>query len=93
CMTSATITSKGQLTLPKAMREHLKLREGDRVEFVTVGRDVRLVPRNRPVDTLYGRLSAYAKPDTTLQDYDAAIGAGISAHLDSDDLEEEPRGT
>lgn len=91
-MTSATITSKGQLTLPKAMREHLELREGDRVEFVTVGRDVRLVPRNRTVATLYGRLSAYAKPDTTLKDYDAAIGAGISDHLGSDDPEEESLG-
>jgi len=30
----ATITSKGQITLPKALREQLHLSPGDRVEFM-----------------------------------------------------------
>jgi AbrB family looped-hinge helix DNA binding protein len=30
---SATITSKGQLTLPSGLRERWKLRSGDRIEF------------------------------------------------------------
>ena len=34
-MPSATITSKGQLTLPKEIRERLRIRRGDRVEFRT----------------------------------------------------------
>jgi AbrB family looped-hinge helix DNA binding protein len=33
-MPTATITSKGQITLPKEVREHLHVAEGDRVEFV-----------------------------------------------------------
>lgn len=32
-MPSSTITSKGQITIPKAVREELGLREGDRVAF------------------------------------------------------------
>ena len=36
-MAIATITSKGQITLPKEVREHLQLAEGDRVEFVIEG--------------------------------------------------------
>ena len=32
-MPSATVTSKGQLTLPKEVREHLGVQQGDRVEF------------------------------------------------------------
>ncbi len=32
-MPSSTVTSKGQLTLPKEIREHLGVRAGDRVEF------------------------------------------------------------
>lgn len=33
-MVSATVTSKGQITLPKAVRDHLKLETGQRVEFL-----------------------------------------------------------
>lgn len=33
-MPSATLTSKGQLTLPKAVRERLKVQTGDSVEFI-----------------------------------------------------------
>ena len=33
-MPSATITSKGQITLPKAIRDLLRLGAGDRVDFI-----------------------------------------------------------
>ncbi len=33
-MATATITSKGQTTIPKTVRERLRLKAGDRVEFV-----------------------------------------------------------
>ena len=33
-MTTATLTSKGQTTVPKDIRDHLHLRPGDRIEFV-----------------------------------------------------------
>ena len=33
-MTTATMTSKGQITLPKSVRSRLGLQAGDRVEFV-----------------------------------------------------------
>lgn len=37
-MSVATLTSKGQITIPKAIRDHLQLQPGDRVEFL-VGPD------------------------------------------------------
>ncbi|WP_369123396.1 AbrB/MazE/SpoVT family DNA-binding domain-containing protein, partial [Shewanella electrica] len=33
-MPTATVTSKGQITIPAAVRRALGLRTGDRVEFV-----------------------------------------------------------
>ena len=35
-MTTATLTSKGQITIPASVREALKVEAGDRVEFVEV---------------------------------------------------------
>ena len=48
-MPSATLTSKGQLTLPKAIRDLLRLDAGDRVDFV-VGDDGTVVLRPATVD-------------------------------------------
>jgi AbrB family looped-hinge helix DNA binding protein len=33
-MPTATVTSKGQVTIPRKVREALRLRPGDRVDFV-----------------------------------------------------------
>ena len=35
-MTTATLTSKGQVTIPRNVREALKIGPGDRLEFVEV---------------------------------------------------------
>lgn len=48
-MPSATITSKGQLTLPKAIRDFLRLGTGDRVDFI-VRDDGTVVLRPATVD-------------------------------------------
>jgi antitoxin PrlF len=48
-MPSATVTSKGQITLPKAIRDLLRLDAGDRVHFV-VQDDGTVVLRPATVD-------------------------------------------
>ena len=48
-MPSATLTSKGQLTLPKAIRDLLRLGAGDRVDFI-VKDDGAVVLRPATVD-------------------------------------------
>ncbi len=46
-MLRATLTSKGQLTIPKKVREALGLRPGDRVEFEVTDGEARLRPVRR----------------------------------------------
>jgi len=69
----ATVTAKGQITLPKALRDRLHLSPGDRVEFIVEDNDaVRMVPRLASVTHLKGMLP---KPEqsVSLKDMDAAI--------------------
>jgi antitoxin PrlF len=56
-MTTATLTSKGQITIPADVRRALNLQAGDRVEFVQVesGR-FELVAATRSVRELKGML-------------------------------------
>jgi AbrB family looped-hinge helix DNA binding protein len=77
-MPSATITSKGQITIPKAVRDQLGLREGDRVAFRVVG-DGRVVVEPETIDLL--DLAGILKPrrkGVTLADMDEAIRAEAS---------------
>lgn len=56
-MPTATVTSKGQVTVPKAVREYLHLEEGDRVDFVIDSDgEVHLQPVRGSVRRLFGML-------------------------------------
>ncbi|MCY4255912.1 MAG: AbrB/MazE/SpoVT family DNA-binding domain-containing protein [Gammaproteobacteria bacterium] len=69
----ATITSKGQVTLPKAIREKFQLEPGDRIEFVFEHDNLlRVAPVTSPVTQLKGMLPKPAVP-ATLQEMDEAI--------------------
>lgn len=52
-MIQAAITSKGQTTLPKAVREALRVQPGDRVCYVILENEVRMLPV-RPLARLFG---------------------------------------
>jgi antitoxin PrlF len=72
-VSSATLTSKGQTTIPKAIRDHLKLRPGDRIEFV-IDEDGRVVllPLSFDAADLAGILPP-PKRAVSLEEMDAAI--------------------
>ena len=73
----AAITSKGQATNPKAVRDHLQLRPGDRVRFfIHPDGSVVLLPRVS-VTTLRGMVKRRV-PSVTLDDMDRAIADGAS---------------
>ena len=56
-MPTATITSKGQITIPRAVRDHLHVGTGDKVDFVIEANGtVRICPLAGSVRELYGFL-------------------------------------
>lgn len=58
-MAESTITSKGQITIPKAVRERLHLEVGDKVYFdVREDGSVLMVARNEPLEGLFGMLKS-----------------------------------
>jgi AbrB family looped-hinge helix DNA binding protein len=57
----ATVTSKGQITLPAALRAQLGLTEGSKVKFTYDGKQTTLTPE-LPVSAYRGILKKYNLP-------------------------------
>jgi AbrB family looped-hinge helix DNA binding protein len=80
-MTAATITSKGQVTIPVDVRNQLGLQAGDRIEFSlneTTGR-YEIYPATRSLASLKGIVKKPAKP-VSIEDMNRAIAEkGASA--------------
>jgi AbrB family looped-hinge helix DNA binding protein len=79
-MPTATLTSKGQLTVPKTVRERLHLREGDRVDFQTdeKAEHAILTPVNRRVNEVFGLLAkSRAGQPVSVEDMDVGIARAV----------------
>lgn len=78
-MPATTITSKGQVTIPKAIRELLGVRAGDRVSFFQT-QDGQIVVQAETVDlrSLRGVL-AHEGPAVSLEEMEEAIAEGALA--------------
>ena len=53
-MKKTSVSSKGQVTIPKPLRQRLGLRQGSKVEFVLVGNTVELRVVSTPADVSAG---------------------------------------
>ena len=72
-MATATLTSKGQITIPAEVREALRVDAGDRVEFVQIapGR-YEFIAATQPVTALKGMFGKPRK-SVSIDDMNAAI--------------------
>jgi AbrB family looped-hinge helix DNA binding protein len=72
-MTTATVTSKGQITIPVDVRSRLQVEAGDRIEFVEVapGR-FEIVAATRSVTALKGMFGR-ARKTVSIEDMNRAI--------------------
>jgi AbrB family looped-hinge helix DNA binding protein len=73
-MKSATVTSKGQVTIPKEIRDFLSIKSGDLIDFV-IDQDGKVVVRASTVHVgeLKGLLKRPGRKPVTLEEMDRAI--------------------
>ena len=77
-MPTATITSKGQITIPLKVRSDMGLSAGDRVEFVRMDDGhYAVVPASHSIKALKGIVPRPDRP-VSLEDMQAAIAAGAT---------------
>ena len=78
-MKSATITTKGQITISKEIRDYLKLEIGSKIGFVIdENGTVKVIPLNVPVTSLSGMLRRPGLAAATIEDMESAIAQGAS---------------
>jgi antitoxin PrlF len=73
----STVTSKGQITIPKEIRDQMGLKPGDRVDFIKdrTGR-ILLKPISTDFRSLKGIIKSPFNRPITLEEMDEAIARG-----------------
>ena len=73
-MALATITTKGQVTIPKSVRDSLMLSTGDKIEFVVTNKREALIrPISKKVDEVFGILHKPGRKTVSVEEMDAKI--------------------
>ena len=79
-MPAATVTSKGQVTIPVEVRRELGLTSGTRVDFVRIGDGVyQLVAVTETVRSIKGTVAAPGGRAVTVEQMNDAIAAGAAS--------------
>ena len=72
-MEEATLTSKSQITVPKAVREALGVEPGDKIRFVPAWQGFRLVVIKGDITAMHGILKGRRKKPLSITEMNAAI--------------------
>lgn len=80
-----TITAKGQMTIPKEMRDRLQVKAGDKCYAWIRNGEIVIVPRNKPLEALAGMLGKppAAKHLSAEAMHTAAANAAAKHHKDA----------
>jgi antitoxin PrlF len=73
-MSTATLTSKGQITIPARVRAELGVNTGDRIEFVEIGEgQFAIVAATRSVKELNGIFRNRVRKPVSIEEMNATI--------------------
>lgn len=82
-MHESTVTVKGQTTLPRDVRAALGLTSGDKVRYLILDGEVRIL-KARSIKELRGILARSGQKPVSLDEMDEAIAAGATKSADVD---------
>ena len=75
----ATVSSKGQVTLPAEARRRLKIKPGSKLEFIIIDQEkIEIIPVMETVTSLKGMVPKPKEP-LSLADMEKAIANGASS--------------
>jgi AbrB family looped-hinge helix DNA binding protein len=81
-VSAATITAKGQITIPVRVRTALGVDSGDRIEFVELAEgQFAIIPATRSLQELNGLFKGRRKTAATIEEMDDAIAKGAAESL------------
>ena len=73
-MALAKLTTKGQVTIPKEIRDSLKLHTGDKIEILVTGeREAIIRPVSKKVDDIFCKLHKPGQKTVSLEEINNAI--------------------
>jgi AbrB family looped-hinge helix DNA binding protein len=79
-MTVATLTKKGQVTIPKSVRESMGLNTGDKLEFTLSDNGGAFFrPVTKKVDEVFGILHQPGRKAVSIEEMDAALKSKMRA--------------
>ena len=81
----ATVTSKGQVTIPKRIREELGLEAGTEVEFILDDGSLRVRPKEPPMERLRAIQEELSTHDIDLNRMRRESKGAWQSHLDAEE--------
>ena len=76
-MPAATLTSKGQITIPQSVRTALGLHAGTKIDFVRIDDGYKVVPQRKDTSSLKGRFAGRVAKPVSIEAMDQAIAAEV----------------
>jgi antitoxin PrlF len=73
-METAKISSQGQVTIPKAIRDKLSVNNGDELAFIDYGTHIGIIRKTLDISDIKGIGAQYSNVKLTIEEMSDAVG-------------------
>lgn len=76
-MPYSTLTSKGQITIPKVVKDNLNLKTGDTLYFRLEKSEIKIIPVSNSIEDAYGLLARKRQKKISIDDMNKKLKKAI----------------